>query len=53
MEYLTDLLRKIETLNFLAIGIVIIVMWLLISGVRKGLIRRNRDKGSKKKGNGD
>lgn len=36
-EYFQDLLRKIEAPNFLAIGIVLIVLWLLISGIRKGL----------------
>jgi hypothetical protein len=53
IEHFSDFLRTIGAPNFLAIGIVIIVIWLLISGVRKGLTRRNRDKGSKKNGNGD
>jgi Na+/H+ antiporter NhaD/arsenite permease-like protein len=44
IEYFSDFLRKIGVPNFLAIGIVIIVIWLLISGVRKGL-KRDRDKG--------
>ena len=46
IEYLSGVLRKIGTMNLLAIGIVIIVLWLLISGFRKGLGRGNRDKGS-------
>jgi hypothetical protein len=37
IEYFSDFLRKIGAPNFLAIGIVIIVIWLLISGFRKGL----------------
>jgi hypothetical protein len=45
IEYLSHALRKIGTLNLLAIGIVIIVMWLLISGFRKGLKRGGRNKG--------
>ena len=51
--YFTDFLRKIETPNFLAVGIIIIVIWLLISGFRKGVKRRNRDKEPEKNGNGD
>jgi len=46
IEYLLGVLRKIETLNLLAIGIAIIVIWLLISGFRKGFKRRSRDEGS-------
>jgi hypothetical protein len=42
IEYFSDFLRKIGTPNFLAIGIVIIVIWLLISGLRKGLKKRRR-----------
>jgi hypothetical protein len=45
MEYLSGVLRKMGTLNLLAIGIVIIVVWLLISGFRKGLKRGGRNKG--------
>lgn len=48
VEYFSDFLRKIGTPNFLAIGIVIIVIWLLISGFRKGLKRRGRNKESQK-----
>jgi Na+/H+ antiporter NhaD/arsenite permease-like protein len=44
IEYFSDFLRKIGAPNFLAIGIVIIVIWLLISGFRKGLKRGDRDK---------
>ena len=51
--YFTDFLRKIGTPNFLAVGIIIIVIWLLISGFRKGVKRRNRDKEPEKNGNGD
>jgi len=44
IEYFSDFLRKIGVPNFLAIGIVIIVLWLLISGFRKGLKRgRSRE----------
>ena len=46
IEYFSDFLRKTEAPNFLAIGIVIIVLWLLISGFIKGLKRRGRNKGS-------
>jgi hypothetical protein len=43
IEYFSDFLRKIGAPNFLAIGIIIIVIWLLISGFRKGL-KRSRSK---------
>ena len=48
IEYFSDFLRKIGVPNFLAIGIVIIVIWLLISGLRKGLKRGGRGKESQK-----
>jgi len=51
IEYFSDFVKKIGTPNFLAIGIVIIVLWLLISGFVKGLRRRGRDKGPKGNGN--
>jgi hypothetical protein len=44
IEHFSDFLRKIGAPNFLAIGIVIIVLWLLISGFVKGLKRRGRNK---------
>ena len=44
IEYFSDFLRKIGAPNFLAIGIFIIVLWLLISGFRKGLKRGERNK---------
>jgi hypothetical protein len=43
VEYFQDFLRKIGAHNFLAIGIVLIVLWLLISGIRKGL-RKGKQK---------
>jgi hypothetical protein len=53
MEYLSGALRKMGTLNLLAIGIVIIVVWLLISGFRKGLRRGGRNKGSEGNDHGE
>jgi hypothetical protein len=47
IEHFSDFLRKIGAPNFLAIGIVIIVLWLLISGFVKGLRRRGWNKGPK------
>ena len=44
IEYFSDFLRKIGAPNFLAIGIVIIVIWLLISGFRKGLRKGRAEK---------
>jgi len=49
VEYFSDFLRKIGAPNFLAIGIVLIVVWLLISGIRKGLRKGRQDKESEKK----
>ena len=46
IEYFQDFLEKIGAPNFLAIGIVVIVLWLLISGIRKGLKKGSRDKDS-------
>jgi len=44
IEHFLDFLRKIGATNFLSIGIVIIVLWLLILGLRKGLKKGNPDK---------
>jgi hypothetical protein len=46
IQYLSGFLRKIGTLNLLVIGIAIIVIWLLISGFRKGLKRGGRSEDS-------
>jgi hypothetical protein len=46
IEYFSDFLRKIGAHNFLAIGIVLIVIWLLISGFRKGFKKRSQKKDS-------
>ncbi len=48
IEHFSDFLKKIGSPNFLAIGIVIIVLWLLISGFVKGLRRRGWKKGPEK-----
>jgi Na+/H+ antiporter NhaD/arsenite permease-like protein len=53
IEYFSDFLIKIGAPNFLAIGIVVIVLWLLISGFVKGLRKRKQDKGSKENNNED
>jgi hypothetical protein len=49
IEHFSDFLRKIGAPNFLAIGIVIIVIWLLISGFVKGLRKRKGEKGPEEK----
>jgi hypothetical protein len=49
IEHLSDFLRKIGAPNFLAIGIAIIVLWLLISGLRKGLRKGGQNKGHEDK----
>lgn len=43
VEFFYDFLRKIGAPNFLAMGIAVIVLYLLLSGIRKGL------KGERKK----
>ena len=43
-ESLAHALRKLGSLNLLAIGIVAIVLWLLISGLKRGLKKDGRDK---------
>jgi len=45
IETFSDFLRKTGTPNLLAIGIVIIVIWLLVSGLRKGW-RKKQDRGN-------
>ncbi len=50
VEYFSDFLNKIGAPNFLAIGIVLIVLWLLISGIRKGLKGGQRDDGPDQEG---
>ncbi len=44
IEYVSDFLRKTGAPNFLVIGIVLIVLWLLISGIRKGLKKGKQKK---------
>lgn len=51
IEYFSDFLRRVGAPNFLAIGIVIIVVWLLISGLVRGLRKRRQDKDSKENNN--
>jgi hypothetical protein len=46
IEHFSDLLRTIGAHNFLAIGIVIVLLWLLISGLRKGLSKNRPGKHS-------
>ncbi len=44
IEYFEDFLRKIGAINFLAIGIVVMLLWLLISGIRRGMKRGNKSR---------
>jgi len=52
-ESLFHALRKIGSLNLLAIGIAVIVLWLLISGLKKGLKKEGREKDSGGNDNGE
>ncbi len=48
IETFSDFLLKAGAPNFLAIGILMVVVWLLIPGIRKGLHRkRSRDEEDK------
>ena len=44
IENFSEFLRRIGAHNFLAIGIVIVLLWLLISGLRKGLSKKRSEK---------
>jgi hypothetical protein len=50
IEYFSDFLRKIGAPNILAAGIAIVVLWLLISGIRKGLKGGQKDDGPDQEG---
>jgi hypothetical protein len=50
IEYFSDFLRRVGAVNFLAIGIVLMVIWLLISGFRKGLGKKRGDRDSNDNG---
>ena len=52
IEYFSDFLQKTGTPNLLAVGIVIIVIWLLVSGLRKGWKKRQNRRDSGKDVNG-
>jgi hypothetical protein len=43
IEAFSDFLRKIGVPNILAIGIVLMVLWLLVSGLLKGLRKKGGD----------
>ena len=43
IEAFSDFLRKIGAPNILAIGIVLMVLWLLVSGLLKGLRKKGED----------
>ena len=45
-EYLLDFSARILAPNFLKIGFIVVVIWLLISGLRKGLRKASRNNDS-------
>jgi hypothetical protein len=51
IDYFLSFLMTRVAPNFLEIGIAIIVIWLLISGLRRGLRKRKREQDSTEKGN--
>jgi len=50
VEHFSDFLAKIGSPNFLALGIAVVLVWLLISGIRKGLKKGKRRDGDTEKG---
>jgi Na+/H+ antiporter NhaD/arsenite permease-like protein len=46
IESFSEFLKKIGAPNFLAIGIALIVLWLLISGVVRGIKKRKEERDS-------
>lgn len=50
VEYFSDFLRKIGAPNILAVAIALIVLWLLVSGIRKGLKGGRKDDGPEQEG---
>ena len=51
IEHFSEFLKKIGSPNLLAVGIVIIVLWFLISGFLRGLRKRGRNKDSEGENN--
>ncbi len=50
IKHFLDFLIKIGAHHFLAVGIVVIIIWLIISGLRKGLKKKDQEKGPNKNG---
>lgn len=53
IEYFSQFLQNLKTPNILVIAIVLILLWILISGIRKGLKKDTNDKSSEDNGNED
>jgi hypothetical protein len=48
IESFSEYLKRIGAPNLLILGITIIVLWLIISGLLKGFRKKNQDKGPDK-----
>ena len=48
IEHFSNFLKGIGAHNFLALGIAVVVLWLLVSGLKKGLKKNRPDDGSRK-----
>jgi hypothetical protein len=46
IEYFSEFLKKIGAPDLLTLGIVLVVIWLLISGFMKGLRKKKQNKNS-------
>ena len=53
VQFLSDFVKRTGVPNFLIIGIVIIAIWLIISGLRRGLKKRKTNDGSDDEEGGD
>ena len=47
IQFLSDFLKKMGIHNYLAVGAAVIIIWLLISGFRKGLRKKREDDDSR------
>jgi hypothetical protein len=53
VEHFSDFLAKIGSPNFLALGIAAVIIWLLISGIRRGWKKGRRKDDGREKDGGD
>ena len=52
-QYLSDFWVRVLAPNFLKIGLIVVVIWILISGLRKGLRKKSPDNDSEENNDRD